>query len=161
MGASSQSWSVNTPTAHLQPQMGWNQRPLTKAQIMKLGEGSPMVQTITVPLDVQLTTAFGRLTPIRPANDSDSIFGANSGQSSRVNVTSATVAALKAGLALHFRRQVTELAREYRRAVAEIPRIPKSVVDGRLAHLAAPAVKEEEVEEVDKDVYVETDTYGA
>ena len=167
--------------------MGWNQRPLTKMQILKLNdEGDdntppptclqrvlgveqpasvkrvqPMVQTVTVPLDVQLTTAFGRLTPIRPENAGNSIFGPNSGPSSRVNVTSATIAALKAGLALHFRRQVTELAREHRRAVAEIPRLPKTVVDGRLTHLAPPSEKkEEEEEEEEKHVYVETDTYG-
>ena len=140
--------------------MEWNQQPLTKRQILKLGDGEPMVQTITVPLDVQLTTAFGSLTPIRPENVSDSIFGPNSEPASRVNVTSATIAALKAGLALHFRRQVTELAREHRRAVAEIPRLPKTVVDGRLKHLAPSEKKEEKEEEEEKRVYVATDTYG-
>jgi hypothetical protein len=127
---------------HLQPRMGWNQVPMTKNHVNEIGKVycdkhgyplpeqppqtlEPLVQTIEVPLDVPLTTAFGRLTPIRPTKSDGAIFGPNSEHNSRLSVANATIAAIKGGLALHFRRQVNEVTREYRDAVNAIPKLPQ------------------------------------
>ena len=118
-------------TAHLQPLIGWNQNPMTKSHIAQLTQ-EEIVMSIDVPIDVPLTMEFGRLTPIRPADDSSGIYPPNSKEGARVNVSNATVAALKAGLALHFRRQLKELTRDHRRACDEIPTIPHSVLAVRV-----------------------------
>jgi hypothetical protein len=104
---------------------------MTKSHIAQLAPDE-IVMSIDVPIDVPLTMEFGRLTPIRPADDSSGIYPPNSKEGARVNVNNATVAALKAGLALHFRRQLKELTRDHRRACDEIPTIPHSVLAVRV-----------------------------
>ena len=104
---------------------------MTKSHIAQLAPDE-IVMSIDVPIDVPLTMEFGRLTPIRPADDSSGIYPPNSKEGARVNVNNATVAALKAGLALHFRRQLKELTRDHRRACDEIPTIPSSVLAVRV-----------------------------
>ena len=105
--------------------MGWNQIPMTAAHVEKMRE-EDMVQTVDVPIDIPLTTKFGGFDPIRPVQYSGAIFGRNGGDAAE-SEGYATVAAIKAGLALHFRRQVNEMHGQYRRAVDEIPRYAKAI----------------------------------
>ena len=110
--------------------MGWNQIPMTAAHIETMRK-EDMLETLDVPIDIPLTTKSGGFTPILPVQYQGAIFGLHGGDAAE-SEGYATVAAIKAGLALHFRRQVNEMHGQYRRAIDEIPRYSKAI-DSRTA----------------------------
>ena len=105
--------------------MGWNQIPMTAAHIATMRQ-EDMLQTVDVPIDIPLTTKFGGFDPIYPVHYQGAIFERHDGDADE-SEGYATVAAIKAGLALHFRRQVNEMHGQYRRAIDEIPRYAKAI----------------------------------
>jgi hypothetical protein len=125
--------------------MGWNQIPMTPKHIEALKEAD-MIQTIEVPVDVAMTAKCvgGRFVAARPDRRSDSLFTRHGGDAA-VKDGVATISALKAGLALHFRRQVNEMHENYRAALNDIPRYAEVMeADGFLIDYQPP---EEDAEE--------------
>ena len=118
---------------------------MTPKHIEALKEAD-MIQTIEVPVDVAMTAKCvgGRFVAARPDRRSDSLFTRHGGDAA-VKDGVATISALKAGLALHFRRQVNEMHENYRAALNDIPRYAEVMeADGFLLDYQPPAEDAEE-----------------